>query len=326
MSDKLFWGLSTETGRPIAKMYERQEPAFGRAGSWLAAPFESFTTDATSHKFAWRFWYEEEEGYAIRAMEILGSITLLQTVTACGGQVDAQTCAVAAEQAIRSLSFLHSQGRVCGRVMPELFLWGAGNMRHHLHLVDIGLGPRYCWNGHHVREGGPAPCLGHHRYMSLNAMLSRTLSRKDDLVALGHVLMFLLRGSLPWSGAKGRDYFEKYTAIMHRKKTLPVSELCQGYPEVFERFLSYSRGLKFDERPQYNCLVETFKQFRRDSDPPTDEWNLPWIGYVDPATVVPIPQYACAPQPEDSAETGSLEMDSEMGIEKLDFTEAFFPV
>ena len=55
-------------------------------------------------------------------------------------------------------------------------------------------------------------------------------SRRDDLESLGHVFMYFLRGSLPWSGLKGATNKLRYDRIGETKQATPIKELCGGYP------------------------------------------------------------------------------------------------
>jgi serine/threonine protein kinase len=55
-------------------------------------------------------------------------------------------------------------------------------------------------------------------------------SRRDDLEAIGYVLMYFARGNLPWQGLKATTKKEKYERISEKKITTSVEQLCKGFP------------------------------------------------------------------------------------------------
>jgi hypothetical protein len=61
-------------------------------------------------------------------------------------------------------------------------------------------------------------------------ILTLEQSRRDDLEAIGYVLMYFLRGSLPWQGLKVDRREDRYKKIYEKKKSTTAEELCVGYP------------------------------------------------------------------------------------------------
>ena len=90
-------------------------------------------------------------------------------------------------------------------------------------------------------------------------------SRRDDLESLGYVLMYLIRGSLPWQGLKAETKAKKYERIMNRKQSTTPAVLCEGHPDEFRRYFESVRSLGFDEEPDYSYLRGLFASAPRHS-------------------------------------------------------------
>ena len=97
------------------------------------------------------------------------------------------------------------------------------------------------------------------RYASIATHKGIEQSRRDDLETIGHVLLYLLKGSLPWQGLPGRSKNEKYNAIKKKKIETPLEELCRGHPQEFKQFMDYCRALKFEQEPNYKTCVGFFE-------------------------------------------------------------------
>lgn len=97
------------------------------------------------------------------------------------------------------------------------------------------------------------------RYASINAHMGIEQSRRDDMESLGHVLLYFIRGSLPWQGLKAATKKQKYDRISEKKLSTPVDNLCKGQPSEFATYLHYCRGLRFDEAPDYMYLRQVFR-------------------------------------------------------------------
>ena len=50
------------------------------------------------------------------------------------------------------------------------------------------------------------------------------------ILAIGYLLLYFLRGSLPWQGVRAGNKHEKYQKIMEKKMSTPEEVLSDGYP------------------------------------------------------------------------------------------------
>ena len=112
------------------------------------------------------------------------------------------------------------------------------------------------------------------RYASINALNGLTQSRRDDLEAVGYVLLYFLRGKLPWQGLHVKNKEERYHRIMEIKIETTPSELCKGFPKEFEEYINYTRNLEYEQDPDYEYLKNLFHIILKDDSEKIYDWDI----------------------------------------------------
>lgn len=143
-----------------------------------------------------------------------------------------------------------------------------------VNLIDFGLAKafRNARTRLHIPFQDKKGLLGNPCYCSVNTHLGIEPTRCDDLESLAYVLIYFLRGSLPWQGLE-TDRKEDNDRIMELKKSTDI--LCHDLPKEFILFLNYTRALRFDEKPNYQYLSSLFCDLSTGEDQcgHTFEWS-----------------------------------------------------
>lgn len=206
-------------------------------------------------------WSGKHGDYNIMIMDLLGP-NLEELFCLCHRRFSMRTITMLADQMLSRIQFIHQEGYIHRDIKPDNFLMGLGQNSNMVFLIDFGLARVYRdpKTGQHIQYRENKTLTGTARYASVSTHQGIEQSRRDDLEALGYVLMYFNRGSLPWQGLRGATKRQKYEKICEKKMATSVDELCKGYPKEFAMYLNYCRGLEFDEDPNYKHLKELFRK------------------------------------------------------------------
>jgi len=158
------------------------------------------------------------------------------------------------------IEYVHSRHFLHRDIKPDNFLMGTGKKASKVYLIDFGLAKRYIGkDGKHIPYRENKNLTGTARYASINTHIGIEQGRRDDLESLCYVLLYFLRGSLPWQNMRANNKKDKYERIMEKKLSTPIDYLCKGLPSEFVTFLSYCRNLRFEDKPDYTYIRNLFK-------------------------------------------------------------------
>ena len=171
-------------------------------------------------------------------MELLGQ-SLENLFQAQNKSFSIKTACMLGIQMIDRIEYVHSRKIIHRDIKPDNFVIGRGLKSHIVYILDFGLSKKYWSVSHrcHLPFIKGKKLTGTARYASINALSGCEQSRRDDLESIGYIIMYFIRGSLPWS----------------------AKDLCAGFPKEFEDFVQYTRNLQFTEVPNYNYLRNLLK-------------------------------------------------------------------
>ena len=113
-----------------------------------------------------------------------------------------------ADKILSSLEFIHYKCFIHRDIEPGNFLVGLGKKLHQVYTIDYALATPYTTTIDNLEQTEkkfrPDPMsnakniVGTSRFSSLTVLQGHRHSRKDDLESLGLMLIYFLKGSLPW--------------------------------------------------------------------------------------------------------------------------------
>jgi len=202
------------------------------------------------------YWYGIHLKYNCLVFELLG----LSLEDAFQGlqskRMNVLPMVVIGTQMVSLIEYLHTKNFLHRDIKPDNFMMGVAPHEDQLYVIDLGLSKKFksSRTGEHIAYREGKNLTGTARYASINTHRGLEQSRRDDLESIGYVLLYFIRGSLPWQGLQIKPHEDRYVKIMEKKETTALVDLCKGYPDEFVTYLNYCKTLKFEERPNYELL------------------------------------------------------------------------
>ncbi|KAH9010839.1 kinase-like protein [Lactarius pseudohatsudake] len=177
-------------------------------------------------------WFGTEGGFNAMALDLLGQ-SLEDLFVSRHFKFTVHTILLLADQLVCHLKYIHSHNFIHCDLKPSNIVIGLGTQANIVYLIDFGLSKEY-------RD----PYTNKHIPPDTNL---------DDMESLAYILIYFLRGHLPWQGLPPGSQ-----DIVECKQQTTPRDLCHGLPVEFCTFLEYCCSLSFEKKPDYGYISGLF--------------------------------------------------------------------
>ncbi|KAF9474494.1 kinase-like protein [Pholiota conissans] len=274
----VFLGVHTVAGKEVAI---KLEPAIAKH-SPLKQESKIYKTLMGGTGVPWIMWSGRQGDYNVMIIDLLGP-SLEDLFKRCNRHFSLKTVLLLADQLISRIEFIHSNSIVHRDIKPANFVMGTGKAAHMVNVIDFGLAKKFRdsrTSTHIPYKQDDFHGVGTSLFAAINTHLGVESSRRDDLESLAYMLIYFIRGSLPWRKIRApteppniagltpteqehvRQHYNSVSTtwdLIRDAKIANEELLTLGLPPEFDVLYRYARTLEFDDLPDYEGLRKLFK-------------------------------------------------------------------
>ncbi|CAD8143212.1 unnamed protein product [Paramecium octaurelia] len=268
-------GIDQKNGNQVAIKIERPENEHLRS---LEREVEILSRLSNVKGVPQMFYYGWEDSYNVIVMEMLQKD--LSSILKQRKKLSLKSVFQLSIELVLILEEIHKQGVLHRDLKPENIMLDEKNK---VYLIDFGISKIYIRkNGILIPFKDRVPFVGTSRYASIAAHKGYELGRKDDLESLFYVMLYCLKGTLPWQNLKHVPDDQRTQKIGEIKETIDVKELFKDLPNEFIKIYEYLRKLTYASEPDYKTIVKLMQQAAKHSNIFLDykyEWDAQLNNY-----------------------------------------------
>ena len=249
--------LNNATDEEVAVKVE----LIGSENSSLKNEYKIYKALEGEYGFPKIYDYTTISKYNVLVMEILGD-SIEGLFNKAGKHFSFLTTLMVIEQILTRIEYMHKKNLIHRDIKPGNFMIGRGEKRNVIYAIDFGLSKKYrsSSTGLHIRYRDGKDVTGTPIYVSVNTHLGIEQTRRDDIEAIGYMMIYLMKGYLPWQNVPNDNPKKKNDAIKNSKIRTKLPVLCEGLPNECIDFIQYARNMRFDDKPDYKYLRHLLKK------------------------------------------------------------------
>jgi casein kinase I family protein HRR25 len=188
-------------------------------------------------------WYGTTDEYNYMVLPLFGNSLVSKTFSL----LDSFSIG---KKLVRILGYIHDRGLIHRDIKPDNFVFNQDGTD--VYIIDFGLCRKYLdSNNKHIEMKTGKTIIGTPNFVSMNVHNGIEPSRRDDLISVAYIILYLINGGLPWQT-------KREIKDIKRQKQL-ILQWCNT-PEELIKYIHYCENLKFDEAPDYEYLIKSLNE------------------------------------------------------------------